>query len=135
MVRLRLVLLWLSALVVSLVVVAVATMAGLIGIGQYGEDYCFAETHAPAEATSARGPRIDWPNHLTCDYHDAGTRTFTDDTIPVGLAGIAGLGLTALALTWWSTYRLTRHLTRDPSSRDTREGPGDAASRNEGVRL
>jgi hypothetical protein len=133
MIRLRVAVLWSSALVVSLVVVAVATMAGLIGIGQYGDDYCFAETHAPADATAARGPHIDWPNHLTCDYYAAGTRTFTDYTIPVGLAVIAFLALAALAIVGWVTYRLTRHSTRDSSRCDPSEGSGDGTSRD-GVR-
>lgn len=82
----------------GLAAVVVAAMAGIswtVGLGQYLEDYCFTTVGSDVD-TGARGPFLDWPVTVRCEYDD-GTTIVRRDVLPAAwTAAVFGIGLTAV---------------------------------------
>lgn len=92
---------WVLAPAITSVVALLAFGVGLVGIGQYFEDYCFTSIEPPAAARSYAGPRFESPITLSCFYEGAGRVSQRDLAPLLYLLVVFGGSLVVVSLTWY----------------------------------
>lgn len=74
----------------------------IVGLGRYGEDYCFTKMNVPSEARIISDPNWKPPLRVECDYGQAGTRTKRDALPLVWTIGALVGASTSVTLIWRS---------------------------------